>query len=260
MSVGPLEQPQEPVAKPRSFKATWLAAGATLLFKAKSLLVLLKALPFAKFALTGVTMAVMIAVEAWRYGLPFAVGFVLLILVHELGHGLAMRLNGVQAGWPIFIPFLGAVIAMKGQPRSRAVEAAIAYGGPLAGTAASVLVTGAGLVLESRLLLSLGYSGMFLNLFNMVPISPLDGGRIAQAFSKRAWIVGALLMGGLFLLTRSPQLALIGVLAFMQSRRTQNTEDREALSKVEQQTWAVRYFGLCLFLGLGMALTHRVLG
>ena len=260
MAVGPLEQPQAPVAKPRSFKATWLAAGATLLLKAKSLLLLAQALPFAKFAFTGVTMALMIASEAWLYGLPFAVGFVLLILIHELGHGLAMRLNGVQAGWPIFIPFLGAVIAMKGQPRNRAVEAAIAYGGPLAGTAASFIVAGFGLVMESRLLLALGYSGMFLNLFNMVPISPLDGGRVAQAFSKRAWIVGAVLMGALFLLTRSPQLLLIGVLAFMQSRRTQNTESPEALSKVEQQTWAVRYFGLCLFLGLGMALTHRVLG
>lgn len=251
---------QEQVVRPRGFKAAWLAAGAALLFKAKGLLVLFKAVPIAKFGLTGLSMLAMIAVEAWRFGLPFAVGFVLLILIHELGHGLAMRLNHVEAGWPIFIPFMGAVISMKGQPRDRGVEAAIAYGGPLAGAAASVGVAALGIATESRLLITLAYSGMFMNLFNLIPMSPMDGGRIAQAFSRRAWIVGAVLMGGLFLLTWAPQLLIIGFMALSQLRRQQATEERELLSRVDQQTWAVRYFGLCLFLGLGVYFSQRLLG
>src|SRR5262245_23609674 len=88
------------------------AALVFLLMKGKSLLVLLKALPARKFLLTGLSMLAMVAFEAQRSGVWFGVGFVLMILVHELGHGYAMKQRGVEAGWPIFIPFVGAMIAM----------------------------------------------------------------------------------------------------------------------------------------------------
>jgi Zn-dependent protease len=201
----------------------------------------------------------MIWFEARRGGVPFGVGFVLLILVHELGHGFAMRRAGVEASWPVFIPFFGAMIAMKGRPASSAVEAEIAYGGPLAGTAASLLCAAGYLLFDSRLLLALAYTGFFLNLFNLVPVSPLDGGRVAQAFSRRAWIVGGLLLGGMFLATHTPQLLFIGVLAAMHAIRGGGTPHEVPATPEEQRAWTTRYFGLCFFLGAAMWFARQLL-
>jgi Zn-dependent protease len=257
----PAAAPSRPV--PRKSGGAIIAALGFLLMKAKSLLVLLKALPAAKLLLTSASMVLMVAFEAQRSGWWFGVGFVLMLLVHELGHGYAMKKEGVHAGWPIFIPFFGAMIAMKNAPRSRDSEAKIAYGGPLAGTLVSVLAAILGLTLDSRLLVALAYTGFFLNLFNLTPISPLDGGRVAQAFSRRAWFVGLLVLGGIFLWTHSPQLLLIGALALPRlfgKAAAQQEQEREALEPGLQRLWAARYFGLAAFLGTGMYLSGSLLG
>jgi Zn-dependent protease len=228
------------------------------LAKFKSLFVLLKALPAGKMLLTTGSMFAMVAFEATRGGWGFALGFVLLILVHELGHGYEMRKHGVQAGWPIFIPFFGAMIAMKEAPRDRNVEAAIAYGGPYAGTLASLAVAAFGLHFHSRMFLSLAYTGFFLNLFNMTPMSPLDGGRIAQAFSRKAWIIGLVLLAGLLLTTGSAQLILILALALPRAFRKDGEESRP-LEPEQRKTWAYRYFGLCAFLAIGIYFCGKLL-
>jgi Zn-dependent protease len=222
-----------------------------VLMKGKSLLVLVKALPAGKFLLTTLSMLAMVWFEAMRSGVWFGIGFVLMILIHELGHGYAMKRAGVEAGWPIFIPFFGAMIAMKGLPRDRSAEAKIAYGGPLAGTAAALIAAVLGLALESRLFLALAYVGFFLNLFNLTPISPLDGGRVAQAFSRRAWIVGVIVLGGLFLTTGAPMLLLIGLLALPRLFNRQSDDERPELDPGAQRAWAFRYFGLASFLAAG---------
>jgi len=234
--------------------------GLALLTTGKSLLVLLKALPAGKFLLTSVSMFAMVAFEAQRSGVWFGVGFVLMILVHELGHGYAMKRCGVEAGWPIFIPFFGAMIAMKGAPRDRGSEASIAYGGPLAGTAAALAVAALGLATGQRLFLALAYTGFFLNLFNLTPLSPLDGGRIAQAFSRRAWIVGAALLAILFFLTHAPALLLIALLALPRLFSRASADERELLPPAEQRAWALRYFGLAAFLGAGSYFSSSLLG
>jgi Zn-dependent protease len=232
-----------------------------LLAKGKSLLFMLKALPVFKLLLTSASMIAMVAFEAQRTGIWFAVGFVLMILVHELGHGYAMKRRGVVASWPIFIPFVGAMISMKGLPQNRADEAEIAYGGPLAGTAASIVVAALGFATGSRLFFALAYTGFFLNLFNLTPISPLDGGRIAQAFSRRAWIFGAALLVLMFFVTHSPQLLLISLLALPRLfGRRPSTDARPELDPIEQRTWAARYFGLATFLGVGMYLSGSLIG
>ena len=222
-----------------------------VLMKGKSLLVLLKALPAGKFLLTTLSMLAMVWFEAMRSGIWFGIGFVLMILVHELGHGFAMKRRGVEAGWPIFIPFFGAMIAMKGLPQDRSAEAEIAFGGPLAGTAAALVAAGVGLATDSRLFLALAYVGFFLNLFNLTPISPLDGGRVAQAFSRRAWIVGAILLAGLFLTTGAPMLLLIGLMALPRLFNRQSEDERPELEPSAQRAWAFRYFGLASFLAAG---------
>jgi Zn-dependent protease len=241
--------------------AGWLAAlGLGLLAKGKTLLGLLKVLPAGKFLLTGFSMLAMVWFEALRSGIWFGVGFVLLILIHELGHGYAIKRAGLTAGWPVFIPFFGAMISMKGMPRDRSQEAAIAYGGPLAGTAAALGVAVLGMLTDSRLLFALAYTGFFLNLFNLTPISPLDGGRVAQAFSRRAWIFGAIVLGVMFLATRAPQLLLIGLLALPQLLNRAVPDDRDALPAAEQRAWAFRYFGLASFLGAAMYVMGSFLG
>lgn len=234
--------------------------GLLALTKLKGLVALVKLLPMGKVLLTSLSMLAMIVFESQRSGWTFGVGFVLLILIHELGHGYAMRRHGVHAGWPVFIPFIGAMIAMRGVPRDRDVEAHIAYGGPLAGAAASLATAGVGLVIHSPLLLALAYSGFFLNLFNLTPMSPLDGGRIAQAFSRRAWIAGLLILGGMMLITQTPQLILIGIMGLGQLFRGGTDQDREQLSTDVQRTWATRYFGLCAVLVGGVYFSGRLLG
>lgn len=228
-----------------------------LLAKGKGLLVMLKALPFAKLLLTGGSMAASVLLYAMNGGVAFALGLVLMIFVHEMGHGLAMKRAGIEAGWPVFIPFFGAMIAMKGRPTHPRIEADVAFAGPVAGTGAALFVAALGLWLHSPFFLGLAYTGFFLNLFNMTPLGFLDGGRIARVLSRKASIVGAVIMGGLCLMSPSPQLIMIAVMGLMHSFQ-RNNADLELVTVEDRRAWAFRYFGLCGFLGLALMLTHQL--
>lgn len=228
-----------------------------LLAKGKGLLVMLKALPFAKLLLTGGSMAASVFVYAMNGGFAFALGLVLMIFVHEMGHGLAMKRAGIEAGLPVFIPFFGAMIAMKGRPSHPRVEADVAYAGPVAGTAAALFCAALGLWLHKPFFLGLAYTGFFLNLFNLTPLGFLDGGRIARVLSRKASVIGALIMGGLCLMSPSPQLIVIAAMGLMHSFQRSNL-DLEQVTADDRRTWAFRYFGLCGFLGLALMLTHQL--
>lgn len=235
--------------------AALLALG--VLTKGKSLLLALKALPFAKVLLTGGSMAASVALYALSGGWAFAAGLVLMIFIHEMGHGLAMRRAGIESGWPVFIPFFGAMIAMKGRPSHPRVEADVAFAGPLAGTAIGLVCAALGLAFDSQFFLRLAYVGFFLNLFNLTPLGFLDGGRIARILSRKASIAGAIVMGGLCLLSPSPQLILIAVMGAMHAFQRDDS-DLEQVTPRDRKTWALRYFGLCGFLGLALMVTHRL--
>lgn len=226
-----------------------------VLAKGKGLLVALKALPFAKLLLTGGSMAASVALYALNGGWAFAFGLVLMIFVHEMGHGLAMRRSGIEAGWPVFVPFFGAMIAMKGRPSHPRVEAEVAFAGPLAGTAIALVSALLGLLLHSTFFVRLAYVGFFLNLFNLTPLGFLDGGRIARVLSRKASVVGAVVMGGLCLLSPSPQLIVIAAMGLMHAFQRDNA-DLEQVTPQDRKTWALRYFGLCAFLGLALMLSH----
>jgi Zn-dependent protease len=183
-------------------------AGAALAFlagKLKFLGVLASVLKFKTLA----TMALSIALYATQWGWRFATGFVLLILVHELGHAIAMRREGIPAGAPVFIPFLGAVIAMRDRPRDAWVEAKVALAGPILGSIGAWVTLAAGLATRQPLLVGLGHVGILINLFNLIPVSPLDGGRAAGAFGKVFWVVGYALGILALVVTRSPLLFLV---------------------------------------------------
>ncbi len=161
-----------------------------------------------KFKTLG-TMLLSIGAYALEWGWAFAVGFVLLVFVHEMGHAVALRREGIPAGAPVFIPFIGAFVAMHGRPRDAAVEARVAMAGPISGSLAAWLVLGAGLAWHQPLLTALGHTAVLLNLFNLVPVPPLDGGRIAGAFTHAYWVIGYVVGGVALVLTRSPLLLIV---------------------------------------------------
>jgi Zn-dependent protease len=186
----------------------WGAAASALVLvasKAKFLGFLAGALKLKTLA----TMLLSIGVYAVEWGLPFAFGFVLLIFVHELGHAVALRREGIAAGAPVFIPFVGAFIAMRGRPRDAYVEATVGIAGPVLGSLAAWLVLGTGLAMQQPLLVALGHTAVLLNLFNLIPVPPLDGGRIAGAFTPIDWLVGYAAGVVALLVTRSPLLLIV---------------------------------------------------
>jgi Zn-dependent protease len=124
------------------------------------------------------------------WGWKFALIFVVLIAVHEFGHWLTMRFYGVPSSLPFFIPGMGALVNMKAAPPSAFHESLIALAGPLVGGIGSGLCAYAGFATHDKFWLAAAYLGMLINLFNLAPVMPLDGGRIVGSISPRIWVVG----------------------------------------------------------------------
>jgi Zn-dependent protease len=153
----------------------------------KLLVALFAAGKLGKLLTTGGTMLLSMLAYSLVYGWRYAVGFVLLIFFHEMGHYLAARQRGLNVGVPTFIPFVGAWIQLKEMPHDVETEAYVGFAGPLAGTIAALACYWLARETGSGLLLALSYSGFMLNLFNLIPISPLDGGRITAIISPKVW-------------------------------------------------------------------------
>ncbi|WP_068776436.1 site-2 protease family protein [Paenibacillus sp. FJAT-26967] len=185
---------QNPSSKTKKKNPLWVF-GAILAFLLTQLKVLIPLLKLSKFGATFISIAITIAGYALIAPLPFAIGLVAMIFIHELGHVFAAKRKGLPVSAPLFIPFLGALITMKRNPRDAVTEAYIAYGGPLLGTIGATACFGLGMYLDSGILISIAYTGLFLNLINLLPIHPLDGGRISTAVTRWLWLVG--LIGGL---------------------------------------------------------------
>jgi Zn-dependent protease len=115
------------------------------------------------------------------WGWKFAVGFVLLILVHELGHFVEAKRQGLSPSLPVFIPFLGAYVAMRNTRFDPWRDLKVSAAGPIAGGLGTLVVYGVAEAQDSRFLLALAYTGFFLNLFNLLPVPPLDGGFMWRA-------------------------------------------------------------------------------
>lgn len=175
-----------------------------------------------KVALTGGTMLLSVFAYAFVYGWRYAVGFVLLIFVHEMGHFVAARQRGLDVGTPTFIPFVGAWIALKDQPHDAEMEAYVGIAGPLAGTAGALACYFFARNYQSDLLLALAYAGFFINLFNLIPVSPFDGGRVTAVLSPRVWLAGVPILVAVFLWRPSPILILVGLLAAPQVMKAWN--------------------------------------
>jgi Zn-dependent protease len=235
-----------------------IAAFGFLLWKFKFLFAAI--FKFKLFTVAG-SMLVSIAAYALFWGPQFAVGFVLLMLVHELGHVLEARRQGLPASAPLFIPFLGAMITLKQMPDDAWREAKVALAGPIVGSIGAAGVWIAGEALDSDLLIALAFTGFFLNLFNLLPIVPLDGGRVVAAIHPGLWLVGLAGLFALLFVFPNPILILILVLGGLdawQRWRHRTTPEAERYYRVkpwQRLTASVTYLGLAAALVLAMGAT-----
>ena len=258
----PVAPPQEEKPKSRKGLLGIIALVALAVVKFKSLILILltkgKALliflNLGKFIGMASTMIVTVFVYAMFFGWPFAVGFVLLLLVHELGHAFVIKKKGLKAGAPLFIPLMGAVIMMKDQPVDAETEAEIAYGGPAAGVLVSLILYFLAGEYNSEFLMALAYVGFFMNLFNLAPVSPLDGGRIVSAISTKLWIVGLVILLWMFIQTYNIILLLVIVMGAYRlyelwKQKDNLPEDYYNVTPQYRMNMSIAYFGLLAFAG-----------
>jgi len=225
-----------------------------VLTKLKFLLVALKLLTFGKFLLGGGSMLLSMWVWGMLYGWPFGVGIVLLIFIHECGHALAARLRGIPTGIMVFIPLMGAFVTTKRYGKNIVEDAFIGIMGPVFGTLAGLgcLAIYALTPSHSPFWLALAQFNFFMNLFNLAPTPPLDGGWITPLFSPKLLAVGAVLL--LFLVPYNP---LILILALMSLPRIisgwkAKPEDSPYYQATAADRWrfGAAYLGLAAFLAL----------
>jgi Zn-dependent protease len=210
---------------------------------------------------TGGSMLITIWFYAMAFGVWFGVGFVLLILVHECGHLIAAKRIGLKVGAPVFIPFMGAFIALKEAPRNAWIEAQVGIGGPLLGTLGAAVCAVVYFVTDVRIFGALAYIGFFLNLFNLIPVGILDGGRVVTALSPWLSLVGLAIL--LVLTLAHPNILLILVLVMSVPRivslfKTKSTLERRyyEVTPAQRFTMALLYFGLIAFLVIGMNISQ----
>jgi Zn-dependent protease len=231
----------------------------------KFLLLLFTALKFGKLLPAVLTMAISVGVYAMMFGWWYAAGFVALIFIHEMGHYIAARRRGLSVGLPTFIPFVGAWVELKDLPHDAETEAYVGIAGPLLGTVAALGCFYLARNTGSAMLLALAYAGFFLNLFNLIPLAPFDGGRVTAAISPRLWLIGAPLLVALFFYSPSPLLILMAVLALpnvMKAWRGLKQPEEQAYYAVSIETrvsYAAVYLGLAAFLAIMCQQLHAEL-
>ncbi len=252
---------------------------AGLFIKFKTLLIVLFDIKWVaflgKFGMASISALISVVVYSRLFGWGFAVGLVGLLFVHEMGHALVMRLKGIPVGGMIFIPMLGAAVFMRRMPGNARDEAEVGIAGPVAGALASLVC----LLIAHALLVSSGspgiwaplaYFGCFLNLFNLIPVVPFDGGRVLAAIDRRIWILGFLSLVGIqiwewFTGNSSIWLLLFIVVAatdFWTRRKIGKSSAGQgyyAVSLSERVIIGLVYFALAVALVMGMTLAHDML-
>jgi Zn-dependent protease len=243
----------------RRLLAPVIGAGLLIWKLAAPLLIAIKNIKFLGFAVSFLASVLAYSLFwGWRFGL----GFVLLILVHEMGHVIQLRREGVPATAPMFIPFLGAVVGMKELPKNAWVEAKVGLAGPVLGTIGAAACLALAAELDSDLLRAIAYTGFLINLFNLIPVLPLDGGRAAAAFHPAFWFVGVGVLAYLFFLWHNPFLLLIAALgAYELFKRWEHRNSPEAkayhaLPWSQRVTVATVYLLLIALLVYALDISH----
>jgi Zn-dependent protease len=238
-----------------------LAAIVAFLAKFKTIFLLL---PKLKLLTTAGTMFVSFAAYTLIWGWQFAAGFVLLLLVHEMGHVIQLRREGVKASAPMFIPFLGAVISARSLGDNALAEARVGLAGPILGSIGSVVCIFIWHATGNDLFRALAFFGFFLNLFNLLPVLPLDGGRAMAAMAPWMWFVGFAAMIPLLFVFANPIFLLILLFAALETwkrwrLRKAGGAQQEAYYRVkplDRALVAVVYLSLIALLVVGMNATN----
>jgi Zn-dependent protease len=198
--------------------------------------------------LTGVSAIVSAFVYSFWFGWFVSIGFTLSLFIHEMGHYFAARRQNISVTVPVFIPFVGALINFKEHPYNAEQEAYIGIAGPIAGTLAAIIsyllyqYTGEPGYLVVALL------GFFLNLFNLLPLSPLDGGRTVTVISPYIWLVGMLMLVGAFIYFKSIIIILVAAVGFMQIKQV--LFNGKELSLYYKSKWTTKLLYLFMYLAL----------
>ena len=193
-----------------------------------------------------------------------------LLFVHEMGHAIVMKLKGIPIGGMIFIPLLGAAVIMKQMPKNAKDEAEVGIAGPIAGAIAAMFCLTIARENPDTVWAPLAYFGFFINLFNLIPIVPFDGGRVLGAIDRRIWIIGFIGLVAFQIWSwingnHSLFLLLFVILAASQlwtRRSAPNTPEARAYYDVpiaERIVLGLAYFGLAAVLVLGMAISHGMM-
>ena len=265
-------EPPAPAGGPNPFgeqrRPWWKRAGsgllAALLVIAAKLKTILLFLPKLKVLTTSGSMLVSVAAYSLIWGWKFAVGFVVLLFVHEMGHVIQLRREGVPASAPVFIPFLGAAVWARSLGGNALAEARVGLAGPVLGSLGAAALVPVAKVTGSDFWYALAFTGFFLNLFNLLPVVPLDGGRAFAAMAPWMWFAGFFAIVVLVFVWPNPIIVLIAVLAAFelyrrwQQRRHGDPATRAYYNVTPRQRLAVGlvYFGLVALLVLGMDATH----
>jgi Zn-dependent protease len=240
-----------------------LAAIIAFAAKFKTILLLL---PKLKLLTTAGTMLVSIAAYALIWGVPFAAGFVVLLLVHELGHVIQLRREGIKASAPMFIPFMGAVITSKSLGENALAEARVGLAGPILGSIGAAACIFIWHATGNDIWRALAFTGFFLNLFNLLPVVPLDGGRAMAAMAPWMWFAGFAGLVAMAWFFPNPIILIIVVFGGLETyrrwqARRKGGEQEQAFYRVrprDRALVAAIYLGLVALLVVGMHATHLV--
>lgn len=237
------------------------AGGVAIVAKfAAQLKGLLLVLPKLKLLTTAGTALVSVAAYSLLWGWSFAVGFVVLLFVHEMGHVIQLRREGIRASSPMFIPFLGAVIASRSLGENAVAEARVGLAGPILGSLGAAACLAIGEAANSNFFRALAYVGFLLNLFNLIPVTPLDGGRAMAAMAPALWFVGfGAIVATAFVFPNPFMILIIAFAGLDLYRRWQHRRSRTLQSaayyRVSRQARvavAIVYVGLIVLLAVGM--------
>ncbi len=242
----PLLKPTPKQSTPAGKAAAGMGALGLLLWKFK--VVILFALTKGKLLLLGLTKAstffsMLLSFAAyWSvWGWKFALGLVLSIYVHEMGHVVALRRFGFKATAPLFIPGIGAVIRLQQHVTNPREDAAIGLAGPDYGMMAAAATLGLWLIFRQPVLLAIAGVGAWINLFNLLPIWTLDGGRAFHALSRHQRLIAAASVAAGWLIARDGLLIILGIVIL--GRAIAEPGDKEG----DWRTTA-KYAGLVLIL------------
>ena len=263
----PVTEPQAPAGMPRERRpllrrliGPLLVAGLLALKWGAKFKGLLLVLPKLKVLTTSGSMLVSVAAYSLIWGWQFALGFVALLFVHESGHYIQLRREGVKPSFMVFIPFLGAAVGARSLGGSAVAEARVGLAGPILGSLACAALLPVAAATDDEFWRALAFTGFFLNLFNLIPLVPFDGGRAMAAMAPWMWFVGFAAMIGFFFLFPNPILILFLLLGGTESwrrwkARKRGDEGNAAYYRVTPRQRLVVgavYVGLIALLAIGM--------